>query len=266
MTLPRNLFVLALAAGLSAAQGQVAPLIHAHSHNDEQHARPLREALEHGFSSVEADTWLLEGKLLVGHDRAQLRSTNGLQRLYLQPLRKLAKENGGKIYPNGGHFYLLIDVKSDADKTYAALRALFQEYADMLTAFRSGKIERKAVTVVISGNRAREMMAREAVRYAALDGRLSDLSGADPNDLVLWISDDWRKHFKWRGQGAMPEAEKARVKEIAQKTHGQGKLLRFWNTPEGPAAWGELRALGVDLLNSDHLAALEGFLRTTKEP
>ena len=30
-------------------------LIHAHAHNDYEHARPLLDALDHGFCGVEAD-------------------------------------------------------------------------------------------------------------------------------------------------------------------------------------------------------------------
>ncbi|HEY3789313.1 MAG TPA: hypothetical protein VGL71_10685, partial [Urbifossiella sp.] len=34
------------------------PLRHAHAHNDYEHKRPLLDALEQGFCSVEADIWL----------------------------------------------------------------------------------------------------------------------------------------------------------------------------------------------------------------
>jgi len=43
--------------GVSAlrAADQSVPLIPAHAHNDYLHARPLLDALDHGFCSVEAD-------------------------------------------------------------------------------------------------------------------------------------------------------------------------------------------------------------------
>lgn len=40
------------------------PLIQAHSHNDYEHARPLFDALDLGFCNVEADIYLVDGKLL----------------------------------------------------------------------------------------------------------------------------------------------------------------------------------------------------------
>ena len=45
------------------------PLTRAHAHNDYLHARPLLDALDHGFCSVEADIYLVDGQLLVAHDR-----------------------------------------------------------------------------------------------------------------------------------------------------------------------------------------------------
>ena len=48
----------------------VAPLARAHAHNDYLHERPLLDALDHGFTSVEADIFLVDGKLLGGAIRA----------------------------------------------------------------------------------------------------------------------------------------------------------------------------------------------------
>ena len=53
------------------------PLVHAHAHNDYEHKRPLFDALEQGFCSVEADVWLVEGKLLVAHEAASQGSSAG---------------------------------------------------------------------------------------------------------------------------------------------------------------------------------------------
>lgn len=47
----------------------------AHAHNDYAHDRPLHAAIENGFCSVEADIFLINGQLLVGHDR-----TDGAER------------------------------------------------------------------------------------------------------------------------------------------------------------------------------------------
>ncbi len=43
--------------------------------------------------------------------------------------------------------------------------------------------------------------------------------------------------------------------------HARGHRLRFWGTADSENFWRELRANGVDLINTDDLAGLEKFLR-----
>src|SRR5688500_17684262 len=59
----------------SLVSGQVVPLERAHAHNDYEHERPLYDALDHGFKSVEADIWLIDGELVVSHDDPRLPTT-----------------------------------------------------------------------------------------------------------------------------------------------------------------------------------------------
>ena len=236
------------------------PLRHAHAHNDYEHKRPLFDALECGFCSVEADVWLVDGKLLVAHDRNQVKPERTLQALYLDPLRERARRNGGRVYPNGPEVTLLVDVKSDAGKTYTALREVLKEYPDVLTVFRSDSTATNAVTVIISGNRDRSLMVNETVRHAALDGRLEDLDSNESSHFIPLVSESWTKIFKWRGAGPMPKEEKQKLQQTVTKAHAQGRKVRFWATPDRPEVWKELLDAGVDLLNADDLAGLQAFL------
>src|SRR5262245_47482857 len=173
------------------------PLPHAHAHNDYEHTRPLRDALDHGFCSVEADIYLVDGQLLVAHDRRDVKPERTLQALYLDPLRERVKANGGKVYRDGPPFWLLVDVKSEAKSTYAALHDALARYADVLTTVDGGRVESKAITVVVSGNRTKEGMAAQPRRHAGLDGRLADLDSDLPAHLMPWVSDNWALNFRW---------------------------------------------------------------------
>ena len=77
------------------------PLGQAHAHNDYEHDRPLFDALEHGFTSVEADVWLVDGELLVAHDREYVQPGVTLESLYLylDPLQDLVRGQGHSVYP-----------------------------------------------------------------------------------------------------------------------------------------------------------------------
>ena len=118
------------------------------------------------------------------------------------------------------------------------------------------------MTVIISGNRAEQTVADASLRYVGIDGRLVDLDTQRPSHLVPLISDNWRSHFRWRGQGPMPEQERQKLHGIVEKAHSKGRRVRFWATPDDLAVWRELVDAGVDLLNADDLAGLERFLRS----
>jgi len=236
------------------------PLIRAHAHNDYEHNRPLFDALDQGFCSVEADIYLVDGQLLVAHNRSDVKKERTLQALYLDPLRDIVRTNGGRVYRGGPECTLLIDVKSDWHSTYPALRTILEHYADILTTFRDGSTETNAIRVIISGNRSKEMFTGESVRYAAYDGALSDLDSQDPASLVPWISSSWSQTFKWHGKGLFPEAEKTKLLDIVTKANEHGRRVRFWATPDQPDFWRELLAADVDLINADDLEGLQAFL------
>ena len=257
------LLTLLLAAWPSAIALKAAPkpLGQAHAHNDYYHKRPLLDALSHGFCSVEADVFLKNGNLLVGHFSFELKESRTLESLYLAPLAKRVKANGGSVHKTKAPFHLMIDFKTDGPKTYAALQPLLEKYRFMLTEFGAEKTETKAVTIVISGSRPRTVMENQTKRLAGYDGRLSDLGQAASPHFMPWISDSWRSHFKWRGKGELPAAEEAKLTRIAQQVQKDGQKIRFWAAPDNPAAWKVLHQAGVDFINTDRLEALAKFLR-----
>jgi glycerophosphoryl diester phosphodiesterase len=228
----------------------------------------LYDALAHGFNSVEADVFLVDDDLYVAHDRRDITPKRTLRRLYLEPLRERVKHNGGRVYPNPGapgQFTLLIDIKTGAVETYETLDRILADYRDIFTSFGPDGRSDKAVLAIISGNRPREFMESQKLRYAGCDGRLTDLKSEYSADLVPMISDNWKKYFKWNGTGEMPAEEHDRLREIVQKAHEKGRLVRFWSTQDNPspareALWRELLSAGVDLINTDDLEGLRQFL------
>ena len=238
----------------------IVPLRHAHAHNDYEHKRALLDALDQGFCSVESDVFLVKGELRVGHTIFQLRAERTLESLYLKPLRERVKQNGGKVYKDGPVFWLLVDVKTEAKSTYQALDKVLSGYTDMLSFVKDGKFHEKAITVVVSGNRAKDDLAAQAVRFAGLDGRAADLDSAEPAHLMPWISESWPAHFRWRDHGPMPDEERTKLLAFVRKAHQHGRLVRFWAAPERAELWKELLAANVDLINTDQLVELKTFL------
>lgn len=255
----------------TAAPDRVRPLAQAHAHNDYEHARPLHDALDHGFTSVEADIYLVAGELLVGHDPEDLTPERTLRSLYLDPLRHRVLTNHGGVYPGlRTPFQLLIDIKTDGEATYAELDATLREprYAFLLTGYRHGVVTRGPITAVVSGDRPRATMEAQRTRFAFYDGRIVDQNdlgpGADAR-LTPLVSDNWTTLFTWTGTGPMPEPERARLHEIVGIAHDAGQRVRFWATPDSPgpardAIWQALVDVGVDHINTDDLLGLQQFL------
>ncbi len=236
-------------------------LLSAYAHNDYEHPHPLFDALALGFNSVEADIWLVKGELLVAHNLKDVKPERTLQALYLNPLREIIKNNGGHVYTNAATFMLMIDVKSASKPTYMALRSLLTGYTNILSVMSEIGTQTNALTIVISGNRAPEILAAEPVRYAGIDGRLSEITPHTSTQLVPIISEDWKQHFKWLGKGSFPDEERNKLHQIVEQVHQQGRRLRFWASPDKVDCWRELQSAGVDVLGTDDLAGLANFLR-----
>jgi glycerophosphoryl diester phosphodiesterase len=245
----------------------VEPLARAHAHNDYEHRHPLHDALSHGFTSVEADVWLVDGELRVAHDREDVVPGRTLESVYLDPLVARVRAEGGEVYDDwDGVFQLLIDVKSEATPTYRAIHEKLAEHRRIMTEFRGGEVRPDAVTAVISGNRDLPLMQSQPRRWAGYDGRMPDLGSGLPTSDMPLVSDNWTRQFTWQGVGPMPQAERAKLHDIVTRARIDGYRVRFWATPDQPgiprdAVWRELVAADVDQINTDDLAGLEAFLR-----
>ena len=273
--------LIAVVALSAAPEPASRPLPRTHAHNDYAHPHPLFDALHHGFVGVEADVFLVGKELRVSHDKVDDWTTvPTLEQLYLKPLGELAaKRNGGGIYPDGTRLLLLVDIKTEDVPTYRRLHEVLAEHQaafpglfTIYTRTHDGgyRVQRGAVDAVISGNRPRAMMAQQTTRYAAYDGRATDIGpDAKPDDapeFVPLISDNWEKIFTrdlaWDGTGEMPAATREKLIAMVADVHREGKQLRLWKTPkDAPAVWSALYDAGVDWINTDDLAGLSRFVR-----
>ena len=253
--------LLAVGAAASAVVSPPHVLPRAHAHNDYEHPRPLLDALDHGFLSVEADIHLVDGQLLVAHDADEVQPHRTLQKLYLDPLRQRIAANDGWVYPGVEQpLLLLIDFKTDAETTYPALRNALADYAALLTTTRGHELRRGPLLVVLTGKRPVAQLKAETTRYAFLDGRIGELT-ADPSPaLVPLVSDNGGRRFDWRDDGSLPPDQVVVLNALVKHIQARGHRVRFWATPDKPKTWQILHAAGVDYINTDNLSGLRRFL------
>ncbi|GAB3950945.1 hypothetical protein GCM10028805_30030 [Spirosoma harenae] len=229
----------------------VVPLPNAHAHNDYEQSRPLWDALDNGFTSVEADVHLIADTLYVSHNRPAIRNAEAtLENLYLKPLIARIHQQGGLVLAgHKGPFYLMIDAKTQADSTYQALKKLLQRYRSTLT----------GVTIVLSGNRPIATVAKAKDRLLTLDGRPGDLGKGYSKAIMPIISDAYPNQLSWRGQGDIPASEFQKLRQLVDRAHKEGKKVRLWASPEDPVVWAKLREAGVDFLSTDQQELVRDF-------
>lgn len=256
--------LISIISGFCFVQICNAQVLPAHAHNDYAHERPLFDALDCKFKSIEADVFSIGDSLFVAHDFDDIKPGRTIRNLYLDPLINIIKNNNGSVYGDGEEIILLVDFKNDGLETYKLLHQILENYKHILTTYHSGEKKTGAVAVIVSGNRPIEFMQNQKLRYAAYDGRISEMEvGLSPVFMPL-VSNNWNEYFTWRGAGKMPAVEKEKLIEIVNSAHKKGYMLRFWASPDKPeternAVWKVLKNTGVDLIGTDDLKALQKY-------
>ena len=240
-----SILLLALSTVMSAQR----PVI-MHSHNDYDRTAPFWEAYSQHCGSIEADVFLRDGEILVAHNRKDVTSERSLRNMYIEPIVKLFRENGGRMWKGSDErLQLMIDLKTA--ESLPGVTEIVGEYPDVFDS-------ENGVKVVISGSRPDPQDFDKWPRYIWFDGDFTNGKlEYTPEQLkrVAMISTDFRDFAKkWNGKGRMINSELEAVTKAVEAAHAVGKPIRFWDTPEGTTAYFTFIRLGVDIVNTDHPA------------
>jgi hypothetical protein len=260
--LKTSLFVALLFVQLHVARSQSVPLPNAFAHNDYSHKHPLYDALQNGYTNIEADIFLLHNNLVVAHINPYFKGHRQLENLYFKPLLEHINENSGQIYQGYANpVTLMIDIKTEANSTYAALKPLLEKYKSILTKYENGKVVPGLITVVLSGHKPYDVIKGEKSRLAFIDEDLRK-TARDTSyvNVCEMASCKYSNLIQWRGNGVFSDVEKDRLRAYVEMAHKSGEKVRLWASPDNKAVWNELLKCGVDLINTDKLVALKNFL------
>lgn len=226
------------------------PVVRGHSHNDYAQARPLFGALEAGMCSIEADVFLIDGELRVGHSQEEAQKNKTLGEMYLRPLAALPKV-GGRLGQGWPEVTLLVDIKAQGELVYPVLLKQVSAYPETFSTDRTVR----AVRVVVSGDRPVDSILNAKEGWLALDGRRENLGqGISPRRMPL-VSESW----SWVGYNKnieLPAENWDRAKGFAESVAKDARKCRFWGVPDRPDYWSLMDRLGVDWLNTDRPDAL----------
>jgi hypothetical protein len=244
------------------AYSQSVPLPNAFAHNDYSHKHPLYDALQNGYTNIEADVFLKGNNLVVAHINPYFKAHHNLENLYLKPLAEHIKANDGQIYKGYNKpVTLMIDIKTEANSTYTALKLMLEKYRSILTRYENGKVIQGVITVVLSGHKPYDVIKREQNRLAFIDEDLRKTARDTMYANVCEMAScKYSKLLKWRGEGNISDNEQQKLCSYVAMAHRSGEKVRLWASPDNKAVWHELLKCGVDLINTDRLVALKNFL------
>lgn len=255
-----------------------------HSHNDYWRPVPFYSALSVGAISIEADVWLYNGTLHVGHEESALTNERTFDSLYIQPiLSVLTAQNPNSSFLTDGTthngvydtsssqtLYLFVDLKTDGAETFPYVVDALQPLRDAgyLTTFDGTAVTEGAVTVIGTGNTPLDQVQGVSPRdyfwdapIPYLDTIYSDITA----DVSPIASTDFAVQFPdvVSNQG-LNDTQLELLQSQVAVAHAKGIMVRYWDQPGWPigtrnAVWRSLWDNGVDLLNVDDLEGIANF-------
>ncbi|EFX04806.1 hypothetical protein CMQ_1734 [Grosmannia clavigera kw1407] len=254
-----------------------------HSHNDYWRPAPFYSALAAGAVSIEADVWLYNGTLHVGHEQSALTAARTFASLYVEPIlavlraqnpnssyvSSLPTRNGVFDTASGQTLYLFVDVKTDGPSTWPyvveALAPLRR--AGYLTRVNGSAVIAGPVTVIGTGNTPLNLVQGVTLRDYFYDAPIPYLDSTFANitaDVSPIASTDFAVQFGTVLGQTFNDSQLVRLRKQVRVAHSKGIKVRYWDQPGWPvgtrnAIWRTLWDNGVDLLNVDDLEAVADF-------
>lgn len=193
-----------------------------HSHNDYWRRVPLYSALQAGCIGVEADVWLFDDELYVGHTTSSLTERLTLKSMYIDPLVSILERQNpiSKFHPviaspphgvfdtdPSQSLILLIDFKTPGPETWHAVMQHLAPLRDRgyLTHFNGNELVQGPITVVGTGNTPFNLVTNSTYRDIFFDAPLDKL--VDEQDAPQASTQGFVPHTDLgQGQSGMPDS------------------------------------------------------------
>ncbi|HEX6170212.1 MAG TPA: hypothetical protein VFZ33_10980 [Chitinophagaceae bacterium] len=226
-----------------------------HAHNDYQKPEPLTNALRNKVSSIEADIYLSDNKLLVAHDKKELSVAKRLDSLYLMPIIELFRRYKGTISEDSSYSpALMIDIKENGEAALAQLIKLVSQHRPVF----DRSVNAKAVQLVISGDRGASSKWTSYPSYIFFDGRPKEIYDSATLQRIAFISDSYSNYINPQ------DSITSRIGQVVKKVHGMSKLFRLWGSPDNYESWKLQQQLGVDIINTDKVEECRNYFSKEK--
>lgn len=277
-----------------------------HSHNDYWRLVPLYNAISAGCTGVEADIWLYEEELYVGHNVKSLTHNRTLNSLYINPLLDiLSRQNPKTSFHLGlgegrpvGVFdtvptqslVLLLDFKTSGKELWPYVQSALQPFRerDYLTYVNGTQIIQGAITVVGTGNTPFDLVSSIAAnphQDIFFDAPLHQLNSSDTSKDAKTMNPDaaytslnsyyastsFQEVFGRLVHHRFSDHQLAILRAQIAGAKRKGLKARYWETPYWPIGlrnhvWEVLVEEGIDMLNVDDLKGASRLDWRPKKP
>ncbi len=239
------------------AQPSVYTVANVHAHNDYDHNIPFEQAYSLGLGSIEADVLLIRDTLFVAHGEKQIKPSVRLDNAYLNKLADSVEKNNGFAYSDHARvLQLLIDIKTDSLQTLSAVISVLRRYP--------GLLKNPSVRFVITGNQPPPEHFDEYPSFIYFDGKLHDPRHIKDLKRIELFSANFATYSKWKGVGEIPATDLVVIQKDIAAAHALHRPIRFWGVPDNPLTWEKMMELGVDYINTDHIAVVAQLLGKKK--
>ena len=207
----------------------------------------MLDAIEAGYVGVEVDYYLVNGRLLVGHDWSQLSRNRTLQSLYLEPLRLLTlTPNAASVCGPNRRFLLNIEAKQRSRPAFDSLRAVLDRYPDLFGP--EGWVD----AILVGWTPPLDSLGEARIQFRIEASRFVDSLPSDPR--IALISVRYPDVFRWNGHGTTTNEFGWRLDRLVRLTRlVPGRRLRVYEVPYVAELYRALLDGGVDLLGIKEL-------------
>lgn len=276
-----------------------------HSHNDYWRLVPLYNAISAGCIGVEADIWLYDEELYVGHSVASLTKNRTLNSLYISPLLDIISRQNPKtpfhselgVGRPAGVFdtvptqslVLLLDFKTSGEALWPYVQSALQPFRERnyLTRVNGTQIIQGAITIVGTGNTPFNLISSSDSnphQDIFFDAPLHELGSSNSKGAKAmnrnatytsfnsyFASTSFQTVFGRLVNNRFSDAQLAILRAQISGAQSKGLKARYWEIPHWPIGlrnhvWEVLVQEGIDLLNVDDLKSASRLDWRLKKP
>ncbi|KAH6642021.1 hypothetical protein C7974DRAFT_302130 [Boeremia exigua] len=228
-----------------------------HSHNDYWRRVPLYDALRWGCTGVEADVWLFDEDLFVGHNTHSLTKDHTFQNMYVDPLVKmLDQKNENTTFLSADELnsttklgvfdtapqqtlVLLVDFKNNGSRIFPYVSAQISAFREKgyLTYYNGAETIQGPITVVATGNAPFDaIIANTTYRDIFFDAPLDRLAApaTTPEDQTQYDDPPAPASSGQGAVGTSPDSQFDATNSFYASTNFKKSIGRVW--------WGRVSA------------------------